>query len=109
MAGFGDFIADLDDAVMGSLSDGVADYLSRAGEVLAPAISVIVELDVERIADTELGGVGGVIERVRTHCVQKRLLVPFDRQGAFLMDGKTWHIDGIHEDDGHLITFYVVP
>ena len=32
-----------------------------------------------------------------------------DRQGAFVMDGRTWHIDGIAEDDGHLITFYVVP
>lgn len=46
---------------------------------------------------------------MRTHEVQKRHLQPFDRQGAFVMDGKTWHIDGIERDDGHMITLYVVP
>ncbi|MCY1314162.1 hypothetical protein D9M70_647720 [compost metagenome] len=109
MASFRDQVEDLDAAVMDSLSDGVADYLSRSGEVLAPAIPVIVELDIERIADSEMGGIGGVLERVRTHCVQKGRLQPLDRRGAFHMDGVTWRIDGIHEDDGHLITFYVVP
>ncbi|MCY1294718.1 hypothetical protein D9M70_440260 [compost metagenome] len=104
MAGFGDHIGDLDDMVMSSLSDGSAQYLSRAGVVLAPAVPVIVDLDVERV-DTLSGG----IDRVRTHCVQKHLVQPLDLKGAFALDGKTWHIDGIAEDDGHLITFYVVP
>ncbi|MDT4877535.1 hypothetical protein FQZ97_1130630 [compost metagenome] len=103
MAGFSDLVDDLDDAVMGSLNDGTADYLSRSGEVLAEDLSVIVELSVQREDRIDS------VDLVRTHSVQKRLLVPFDRQGAFRMDGKTWHIDGIHEDDGHLITFYVVP
>lgn len=90
--------------VISRLNDGSAQYLSRTGEVLAEAVPVIVVLDVERV-----DGLSGSIDRVRTHCMQKHLLQPFDRQGAFVMDGKTWHIDGIAEDDGHLITFYVKP
>ena len=30
-----------------------------------------------------------------------------DRQGRFLIAGKTWHIDGVASDDGHVISFYV--
>lgn len=104
MAGFGDLISDLDDMVMDSLSDGAAQFLSRTGEVLAEAVPVIVDLDVERV-----NALSGGIDRVRTHCVQKHLLQPLDLKGAFAMGGKTWHIDGIAEDDGHLITFYTVP
>lgn len=104
MSGFADFVADLDDMVMDSLSDGTATYLGRDGQVLAVDVQVIVDLDVERVDALSVG-----IDRVRTHCVQKNLLQPFDRQGAFAMDGRTWHIDGIAEDDGHLITLYVVP
>lgn len=103
MAGFGDCITALDDAVMDSLSDGTATYLSRSGQVLAEGVPVIVEKEVERFSE------GGAVDRVRTHEVQKRYLQPFDRQGAFAMDGKTWHIDGIERDDGHMITLYVVP
>lgn len=102
MAGFGDCISALDDAVMDSLSDGTATYLSRSGQVLAEDVPVIVEKNVERFSE-------GAVDRVRTHEVQKRYLQPFDRQGAFVMDGKTWHIDGIERDDGHMITLYVVP
>ncbi|MCQ4245559.1 hypothetical protein CXK93_12335 [Stutzerimonas decontaminans] len=102
MAGFGDCIAALDDAVMDSLSDGTAMYLNRTGQVLAENVPVIVEKDVERFSE-------GAVDRVRTHEVQKRYLQPFDRQGAFVMDGKTWHIDGIERDDGHMIILYVVP
>lgn len=102
MARFGDCIAALDDAVMDSLSDGTATYLSRSGQVLAEDVPVIVEKNVERFSE-------GAVDRVRTHEVQKRYLQPFDRQGAFVMDGKTWHIDGIERDDGHMITLYVVP
>ena len=104
MAGFDDLVSDLDDMVMASLSDAPAQYLSRTGVVLAEAVPVIVDLDVERV-----DAINGSIDRLRTHCVQKHLLQPFDRQGAFLMDGKTWHIDGIADDDGHLITLYVRP
>lgn len=103
MASFGDCIAALDDAVMDSLSDGTATYLSRTGQVLAEGVPVIAEKDVERFSD------GGAVDRVRTHEVQKCYLQPFDRQGAFVMGGKTWRIDGIERDDGHMITLYVVP
>lgn len=104
MSGFSDLVDDLDDQVMASLSDGDAQYLSRSGAVLADKIPVIVELNVERVSV-----INGAIDRGRTHCVQKRLLQPLDLKGAFAMDGKTWHIDGIADDDGDLITFYVVP
>lgn len=107
MAGFRDRIARLDAAVMRHLGDGVCQYLSRTGQVLADDVPVIVELDVERLPEGD--ALDGAIERVRTHAIQKHLLQPFDRQGAFVMDGKTWHIDGIAADDGHLVTFYVVP
>lgn len=103
MSSFPDLVEDLDDMIMDSLSDGTATYLSRTGQVLADAVPVIVEKDVERFSE------GGAVDRVRTHEVQKRYLQPFDRQGAFVMDGKTWHIDGIERDDGHMITLYVVP
>jgi putative transposon-encoded protein len=103
MSGFPDLVDDLDDMIMDSLSDGTATYLSRSGQVLAEGVPVIVEKDVERF------GEGGAVDRVRTHEVQKRYLQPFDRQGAFVMDGKNWHIDGIERDDGHMITLYVVP
>lgn len=103
MSGFPDLVGDLDDMIMDSLSDGTATYLSRTGQVLAEGVPVIVEKDVERFSE------GGAVDRVRTHEVQKRYLQPFDRQGAFAMDGKTWHIDGIERDDGHMITLYVVP
>ena len=103
MSGFPDLVSELDDMIMDSLSDGTATYLSRSGQVLAEGVPVIVEKDVERF------GEGGAVDRVRTHEVQKRYLQPFDRQGAFAMDGKTWHIDGIERDDGHMITLYVVP
>lgn len=103
MSGFPDLVSELDDMIMDSLSDGTAKYLSRSGQVLAEGVPVIVEKDVERF------GEGGAVDRVRTHEVQKRYLQPFDRQGAFAMDGKTWHIDGIERDDGHMITLYVVP
>lgn len=102
MSGFPDLVDDLDDMIMDSLSDGTATYLSRSGQVLAEGVPVIVEKDVERFSE-------GAVDRVRTHEVQKRYLQPFDRQGAFVMDGKTWHIDGIERDDGHMITLYVVP
>ena len=111
MAGFGACIAALDAAVMASLGDGLADYLNASGAVLAGGIGVILDKDVER-----LDIVSGMVDRSVTITVRRHLLQPLDRQGAFRLDpaewgadGKTWHIDGIAEDDGHLITFYVVP
>ncbi|WP_312224334.1 hypothetical protein [Stutzerimonas nitrititolerans] len=104
MSGFPDLVDDLDDMVMDSLNDGTATYLDRNGQVLAVDVPVIVDLDVERV-----DALSGCVGRVRTHCVQKHLLQPFDRQGAFSMEGKIWHIDDIADDDGHLITIYVVP
>ncbi|MDG9926120.1 MULTISPECIES: hypothetical protein [unclassified Pseudomonas] len=103
MAGFGDLVDDLDDQVMASLSDELVDYLSREGGVLAPKVPVIVDHGVARQDRLE------VLSLVRTVCVQKRLLQPYDRKGAFRMADGVWQIDGIHSDDGSLITFYVVP
>lgn len=104
MASFADQIEEIDALLLETLGDGTADYFDRQGSVLAENLAVEITDAVER-PNMETG----LLDRLRTITVQKRLLVPFDRQGAFLMDGKTWHIDGIHEDDGHLITFYVVP
>lgn len=111
MAGFGKALASMDAAIMRALNDGTADYLNAAGALLAGGLEVIFDKDVER-----LDVVSGMLDRAVTIAVQRHLLQPLDRKGAFRLDpeawgadGKTWHIDGIAEDDGHLITFYVVP
>jgi len=111
MAGFGACIAALDAAVMASLSDGLADYLNASGAILVWGIEVMLDKDIERVDI-----VSGMVDRSVTITVRRKLLQPLDRQGAFRLDpavwgadGKTWHIDGIAEDDGHLITFYVKP
>lgn len=104
MAGFGKALASMDAAIMASLNDGTADYLNGAGAVLVSDVEVILDRDVERL-DT----VNGMLDRAVTFTVRKKLLQPFDRKGAFRLDGKTWQIDGITADDGNLITFYVVP
>ncbi|HLA33010.1 MAG TPA: hypothetical protein VJ047_18470 [Pseudomonas sp.] len=111
MAGFGKALASMDAAIMRALNDGTADYLNAAGAVLAGGLEVILDKDVER-----LDVVSGMLDRAVTITVQRPLLQPLDRKGAFRLDpeawgadGKTWHIDGIAEDDGHLITFYVKP
>ncbi|MCQ4297497.1 hypothetical protein NAU58_18115 [Pseudomonas stutzeri] len=104
MAGFGDSLAAMDAAIMASLNDGTAGYLNAAGTVLASGVEVILDRDVERL-DT----VSGMLDRAVTITVRKASLQPFDRRGAFRLDGKTWHIDGIATDDGHWLTLYVVP
>lgn len=101
---FADLTDDMDAMLMSSLNDGLADYLNASGAVLAGGIEVILDKEVDRL-DTA----SGMLDRAVVITVRKSLLEPFDRKGAFLLDGKTWHIDGIAEDDGHLITFYVVP
>lgn len=101
---FADLTDDMDAMLMSSLNDGLADYLNASGAVLAGGIEVILDKEVDSL-DTA----SGMLDRAVVITVRKSLLEPFDRKGAFLLDGKTWHIDGIAEDDGHLITFYVVP
>lgn len=98
---FGEALSSL---VMRSLADGVCQYLSRSGAVLADGVPVIIDSNVERFNEAT-----GAVDRVRTHCVERARLAPFDRQGAFVVDGATWHIDGIASDDGQMITLYVVP
>lgn len=90
--------------IMRTLADGAAEYLSATGAVLARGVEVIMERDVERLDD-----VSGLLDRSVTITVRKSLLQPFDRKGAFRLEGSEWHIDGIAADDGHMITFYVVP
>lgn len=103
MAGFGELVDEMDDIVLEGLGDGEFAYVDRNGHTLVEIIHAAVEEDVERL-------VQGAIDRVRTMEVRRGLLVPFDRQGAFRdSEGSLWSIDGIHSDDGHLITFYVVP
>jgi hypothetical protein len=100
------FGADLDEAVMASLSDGVGEHLSAVGQVLVGGLALILDRNVERF---DLDSVSGAMERAVTITVRKALLQPLDRKGAFLLDGQLWHIDKIASDDGHLIAFYVVP
>lgn len=107
MASFAEALADADAAIMASLTDGQATYLARTGEVLAEGIDVILDRDIERT--DRVNTATGLFERTVTLTVRKALLQPLDRQGAFVLDGKTWHIDGLAADDGHLITLYVVP
>lgn len=113
MTGFAELTDDMDAMLMSSLNDGAADYLNAAGVVVASGIEVIVDKDVERV-----NLASGMVDRVVTITTKKALLQPFDRKGVFssnldqpvkALADKTWHIDGIAEDDGHLITFYVVP
>ena len=87
-----------------ALSDGVADYLSATGMQLASGVEVIIDMDVDRI-----DVVSGMIDRAVTITVRREQLQPIDRKGAFRLPAKTWHIDAIAADDGHMITFYVVP
>lgn len=112
MANFAALVDDMDSMLMGSLNDGRVDHLSAGGDPLAVEVEAIVDLDVERIAEF------GAIDRLMTVAVRKALIPNLDRQGSFrsnadnpiaVMGSKTWHIDGIASDDGHLITFYVVP
>jgi len=94
----------LDRLSIRAFNDGPMDFLDRQGAVIASGLAVIVSDGVERLGEI------GAIDRYRTIAVQKHQLVPLDRQGRFRdANGKEWHIDDIHSDDGHLITFYVVP
>lgn len=89
---------------MSRLADSVGDYISNTGAVLAADLELQVDRDVERV-----DMVREAYDRATTVTVQRSQLQPFDRKGGFVIAGQTWHIDGIASDDGHLITFYVVP
>lgn len=106
MAGFGALVDDMDASIMATLNDGTGDHLSASGQVLVPGLELILDRNVERF---DIDSVSGAMERAVTITVRKALLQPLDRKGAFLLDGQLWHIDRIASDDGHLITFFVVP
>lgn len=113
MASFAELTESMDASLLTSLNDGCVDFLAATGSVAVEGIPAIVEQGVERINEAS-----GFVDRVTTVCVQKSALGSLDRKGAFrsnaerpvkLLGGRLWHIDDIAEDDGHLITFYVVP
>lgn len=105
MSFFDDLVEDMDATLLEVLGDGNVAYLDRQGAVINGALPVEIE---DGVVPIDL--VDRAVDRVRTMAVQKHLIQPFDREGAFRDDsGKLWYIDGIHADDGHLITFYVEP
>src|SRR5690606_30426396 len=91
-------------ATADGFADSVGDYVSSNGAVLASGLELMVDKDVER-----LDMVSGAIDRAVTVTAERSQITPLDRKGGFVVNGQTWHIDGIASDDGHLITFYVVP
>jgi len=101
---FSALVDEMDATLLEQLGDGSGDYLSGQGELLVSSIAMELNRNVERPDFAS-----GALDRVATLTVQKSRLQPFDRQGSFVLDGKTWNIDGIESDDGQLITFYVVP
>ncbi|WAB92483.1 hypothetical protein OSS47_00445 [Pseudomonas citronellolis] len=105
MAFFDDLVEEMDAALLDVLGDGLVAYLDRQGAVVAADLPVEIN---DGVIPNDL--VERAVDRLRTMGVQKHRLQPFDSEGAFRDEGgRLWYIDGIHEDDGHLITFYVVP
>ena len=105
MSFFDDLVDDMDATLLDVLGDGQVAYLDRQGAVINGALTVEIE---DGVVPIDL--VNRAVDRVRTLCAQKTLVQPYDSEGAFRDEsGQLWHIDGIHMDDGHLITFYVVP
>ncbi|WP_447751623.1 hypothetical protein [Pseudomonas nicosulfuronedens] len=93
----------MDDTILEVLGDGEFALVDRNGHVQVDVLHGIVEEGVERV-------VSGAVDRFRTIEVSKSQLGSYDRRGGFVdIEGNRWTIDGIHLDDGHLITFYVVP
>ena len=86
------------------LADSAGAYVDRNGVVLAAELALMVDRDVERIDMAS-----GMVDRAVTVTALHNLVQPLDRKGAFVVDGKTLHIDGIASDDGYMISFYVVP
>lgn len=113
MASFDSLVGRMDAKLMGSLNDGRVDYFTASGQPLAEGIEAIVEREIERVNE-----VTGAIDRPITICVLKSQLGQLARKGIFrsnaadpvaALAGRDWTIDGIESDDGHMITFYVVP
>lgn len=85
------------------LADSVGHYVDQNGTVLAQELQLQVDRNVERF------GEGGAVDRMTTISALRSFIQPLDRKGAFVIGSEIWHIDGVADDDGHLITFYVVP
>lgn len=100
---FGQAMERLHRVGMARLADSVGNYVDRNGAVLAQGLELQVDRNVERF------GEGGAVDRMTTISTLRSLIQPLDRKGAFVIGSETWHIEGIADDDGHLITFYVVP
>lgn len=86
------------------LADAVVDHLDAAGSVLVEGLAAFVDREVERFDE-----VVNAVDRTTTIGVLKASLQPYDRKGSFRLNGQTLHLSGIASDDGHRITFYVVP
>lgn len=111
MSGFRQMIAEMDADIEEILSDGLAEFLSANGTPQRQGLAVMLDKDAERV-----DVVTGMVGRSVTIAVRRNVLGQYDRKGSFRLDpsawgadGKTWHVDGIASDDGHWVTFYVVP
>lgn len=105
MAGkFANLMGRLHRVGLSRLADREVDHLDAQGATLVSGMAAMIDRDVERLDQ-------GRVERAVTVTVSKANLQPFDRKGAFRLNGEVLHIDrnGIVSDDGHLIAFYVVP
>lgn len=89
---------------MEALSDKVVDYHDSQGALLNADIAAIVDHGTDRINETT-----GSIDRWSTIAVLHTALQKVDRKGHFVLDQRRFYIDGIANDDSHLITFYVRP
>ena len=104
MSRFARSLARLHRVGMDALSDQVVDYYDNQGALLDIGIAAIVDHGTDRINETT-----GSIDRWSTIAVLHTALQKVDRKGHFVLDQRPFYIDGIANDDGHLITFYVRP
>lgn len=103
MAGnFANLMGRLHRVGLSRLADSVVDHLDAQGATLVAGLDAMIDRDVERLDQ-------GRLERAVTVTVSKGALQSFDRRGAFRVNGEVLHIDKIASDDGHLVSFYVVP
>lgn len=103
MAGnFANLMGRLHRVGLSRLADSVVDHLDAQGATLVAGLNAMIDRDVERLDQ-------GRLERAVTVTVAKETLHTLDREGAFRLNGKVLHIDQVASDDGHLISFFVVP